>query len=77
VHHAAFVIENEFRGLDKITLFVPPGTNGVPLLSADAVSNRKGQVRTYFFGFFQDVVACRDNRGTEFCERIKSFGVAV
>jgi len=51
MHHPPLVVENKFRGLNKIPLFLPPGADQVALFTADAVRNREWQPSRYLRRF--------------------------
>ncbi len=77
MHHPPLVVENKFRGLNKIPLFLPPGADQVALFTADAVRNREWQPSRYLRRFFGTLRGRRRDGGSQLGERIETFSVAV
>lgn len=77
MHDSPFMVQYEFRRLDEVSLFIPPGTEGIALFARDAVGHRKGQRLTYFFRFFSHIMASSDNSGIKLGKRINAFSVGI
>jgi hypothetical protein len=77
MHQPPLVVENKLRGLNKITLFFPPGANQVALFTGDAVRNWKRQSCRHLRRFFCTLRGRRRDGGSQLGERVETFSVAV
>ncbi len=77
MHHPALVIEDEFRGLDKIPPFIPPGTHQLTLFAGDAVGHGERQAGAYLAGFVSVIDTGRHDAGTQDGVCLDPFSVAV
>ena len=77
MHDAAFVVEYELRGLNKIPSVIPPGAYHIALGAVDTESHREGQATGDFSGFFFIINTGGDDVGVQGRKLCHSFSVAI